>query len=124
MTSISFSEATSRIFNGYEMMREFRTALGISPETLWNYQEHMGKLFGVEDKDDENRVEIPDILKSLAERLNLAIDFLCMKDHMYMNDFKCAIIKSKIENLPVEQDENGTNEQLDKPNIDGFSYGN
>lgn len=125
MTQITFSEATSRIFNGYEMVSEFKTKIGITPDTIRNYQAHLGKLFAVEDKDNPNPVEIPDGLKNIAERLNLAIEFLYMRDHVYMNDFKCAIVKSKVENLPFEQDQDGiAKPQGNKPKGDGFSYGN
>lgn len=129
MTQKSFGEATSRIFTGTEMVCELKTKMELGPDRISEFEQSMSALFAEpeSEKDKEDPFVVPDGLKKLIEHLHMAVDYLYMRNHDFMDDFKCAIIKKKIEDLPVEVDEDGNTpiqSQWNKPKGDGFSYGN
>lgn len=100
MEQRDFDASLSRIFTGIEMCSEFKTKIGLGPERIEEFETHINKLFAEPDKEDPAPIEVPEGIKMLAEHLFLALDFLYMKDHEYMEDFKVAIIRTKVDELP------------------------
>jgi Fanconi anemia group J protein len=126
MAQQSFGSAMSRIFTGTEMVCELKTKINMGPDRIHCLQEHINKLFAEQDKDDPNPVEIPEGIKMLAERMHMAFDFLYMHNHDFMDDFKVAIIKSKLEDLPLEADEDSNQPKMSQwtkqKGNDGWTY--
>ena len=106
-----FDASMSRIFTGTEMVCELKTKIGLGPEMIGEYQEHLSNLFMEPDKEDENPIIIPDGIKTITEHLYMAVDFLYMNNHDYMDDFKVAIIRTKLEDLPQATGEEDSSTQ-------------
>jgi len=120
MEQRDFDASMSRIFTGTEMCSEFKTKMGLGPERIAEFERQCGVLFAEPDKDDHNPVEIPDIIKILAEYLFLAIDLLYMHNHDFMEDFKIAIVRTKLDEVPQTQAEG--EDGLVQPRMSQFQH--
>ncbi len=107
MEQRDFDASMSRIFTGTEMCSEFKTKIKLGPERIPEFERQSGILFAEFDKEDPNAVEVPDTIRLLADYLYLAIDFLYMNNHDYMEDFKIAIVRTKIDEIAVGEGEDG-----------------
>lgn len=111
MESRDFETAMSRIFSGLDIVAILKEKIKIGPEVYIEYETHKNAIMAEPDKEDENPIEIPECIKMLADHLFLAMGFLYMNSHHFMDDFKVAIIRTKLEDVPKPPSEDLDNSQ-------------
>ncbi|CAF0846025.1 unnamed protein product [Brachionus calyciflorus] len=104
MEQRDFDASMSKILNGIEMIAEFKFQ-GIGPDNYATFKKHLSDLNSDTEGKEREKEIISDAVKVLINQIDLMLEFLYMENHEFMEDFRVAITKTKIEE-PSENDEN------------------
>jgi hypothetical protein len=98
MNQHDFDTQISRIQSGTEIAISFKD-IGLGPDQFSIFNHHAGKL----KSDEQEKETVSDAVRVVTSQIELFLEFIYMEENLFMDDFRLAIVKSKI------QDFNSTN---------------